>query len=61
VISWGGHDAWPHARGPREQRELTCACCGYQWQVVGHTEYGTWWPERDDDLERPEQCGGEAQ
>ncbi len=30
------------------------------WEVIGHTEYGTWWPERDDDLECPE-CEGEAE
>ncbi len=55
-----GYDAWLHSPGPRHYREMTCAECGYRWEVLGHTEYGTWWPERDDDLEC-EECGGEAE
>jgi len=55
-----GHDAWLHAPGPRHYREVTCSECGYCWDVEGHTEYGTWWPEDDDDL-TCEECGGEAE
>ncbi len=36
--------------------ELECLSCGHVWDVEGHIEYGTWMPERDDDLFCPE-CG----
>jgi hypothetical protein len=55
-----GQDDWLHAPGPKHYREVTCSGCGYRWEVEGHTEYGTWWPENDDDL-ACEECGGEAE
>ncbi len=55
-----GHDAWLHAPGPRHYREVRCAGCGNEWEVLGHEEYGLWLPERDDDL-TCEECGGEAE
>ncbi len=61
-MAWGGYDAWLHAPGPKEERELTCSECGYTWEAEGHNEYGLWLPERDDDLECPEpECVGEAE
>ncbi len=55
-----GHDAWLHAPGPRERREVRCPECGWTWEVQGHTEYGIWIPERDDDL-LCEECGVEGE
>ena len=55
-----GHDAWLHAPGPRERREVRCPECGWTWEVEGHTEYGLWLPERDDDL-TCEECGAEGE
>ena len=59
-MSGYGYDAWLHAGGPRHWREVRCPECGFSWEVEGHEEYGTWWPERDDDLCCPE-CGEEAE
>ncbi len=55
-----GHDAWLHAPGPRERREARCPGCGWTWAVEGHTEYGLWYPERDDDV-ICEECGAEGE
>jgi hypothetical protein len=55
-----GHDAWLHAPGPRERREARCNECGWTWEVEGHTEYGLWLPEHDDDL-TCEECGAEGE
>lgn len=57
-----GHDTWLHAPGPRERREARCPerGCGRTWEVEGHTEYGLWLPERDDDL-TCEECGAEGE
>ncbi len=57
-----GFDAWLHAPGPREWREARCpeGACGWTWEVQGHTEYGIWIPERDDDL-LCEECGAEGE
>ncbi len=49
-----------YARGPRHHRTVTCSVCGETWDVEGHEEYGTWWPEDDDDLLCPD-CWGEAE
>jgi hypothetical protein len=55
-----GHDAGLHAPGPREWREARCSECGWTWEVEGHTEYGLWLPERDEDL-TCEECGREGE
>lgn len=49
-----------YLRGPREGREVVCPSCSQAWEVVGYEEYGTWWPERDDDLVCG-QCEAEAE
>ncbi len=46
-------------RGPIHEVEVRCTECGRTWEVRGHYEYGTWWPERDDDL-LCEGCGAEG-
>jgi len=55
-----GHDAWLHAPGPRHHREVRCGVCSWTWEVIGHEEYGVWWPECDDAL-TCEECGAEAE
>ncbi len=55
-----GYEAWLHSPGPTHYREVRCGECGYRWEVLGHTEYGTWWPERDEHLVC-EECGGEVE
>jgi hypothetical protein len=55
-----GHDARLHDPGPRERREARCLECRRTWEAEGHTEYGVWIPERDDDL-NCEECGAEGE
>jgi hypothetical protein len=52
------HDAWLHAPGTRERRESRCTERGRSWDVIGHAEYGLWYPERDDVL--CEECGAKG-
>jgi hypothetical protein len=42
------YETWLHAPGPREWRKARCPECGWRWEVEGHTEYGLWYPERED-------------
>ncbi len=46
-------------RGPVREWLFECLKCGHEWMVEGHEEYGTWFPEHDDDLFCPE-CGSDG-
>lgn len=48
-----------YEHGRVREWELECLKCGHEWMVEGHEEYGTWMPERDDDLFCPE-CGSDG-